>query len=277
MRLFCLTFLALSIFISSPAETLRVMSFNVRMPNKIDGVNYWDSRRDVAIEMLRQTAPDLIGTQELYYRQGNDIVTALPEYVWLGNSRQGIHEDEYMGVIFRKDRFELLEMGQFWLSETPDVPGSMSWGVSITRMVTWVRMLDKRTGKPFYFLDTHLAHRREDEQARSASAKVIEAFLAKLPKDIPVILTGDFNTTPDKEAYKTITAYLQDAWTAAAERKGPTGTFHGFKGGESPTPRIDWILYRAPWKVTRMETVTMHDGERYPSDHYPVMADFVVK
>lgn len=277
MRFLSLALLAFSLFAPLQAETLRVMSFNVRMPNYVDGVNYWDSRRDLAFEMLRETKPDLIGTQELFYRQGNDIVTALPEYVWLGISRHAIFEGEHMGVIFRKDRFEIREMGQFWLSETPQVPASMSWGVSITRMVTWVRFLDKRTGKEFYFLDTHFAHRPQDEQARSNSAKVIADFLAKLPTDVPVVLTGDFNTTPDKEAYKTITGFLQDAWVTAAERKGPEGTFHGFRGGEKPQPRIDWILYRAPWKVQRIETVTMHKGEKYPSDHYPVVADFVVE
>ncbi|MCZ2155965.1 MAG: endonuclease/exonuclease/phosphatase family protein [Bryobacterales bacterium] len=277
MRLLCLILLTLSTLVSASAESLRVMSFNIRMPNYIDAINYWDSRRDLAIKMIRQEAPDIIGTQETYFRQGNDIVTALPEYVWLGNSRQAIHTDEYMAVFFRKERFELLEMGQFWLSETPNKPASMSWGVDITRMVTWVRFLDKRTQKPFYFLDTHLAHRSQDEQARSNSAKIIADFVEKLPKDVPVILTGDFNTTPEHEAYKILTAHLKDAWLASAERVGPTGTFHAFRGGENPEPRIDWILYRAPWKVRRMETVTMHEGRKYPSDHYPVVADFEIQ
>lgn len=277
MRLLCLILLILSTITSASAEALRVMSFNIRMPNYIDAVNYWDSRRDLTVKMIRQEAPDIIGTQETYFRQGEYIVTALPEYVWLGNSRQGIHTDEYMAVFFRKDRFELLEMGQFWLSETPSVPASMSWGVSITRMVTWVRFLDKRTGKPFYFLDTHLAHRDQDEQARSNSAKVIAQFLEKLPKDVPVVLTGDFNSTPNQEAYKTLTAHLKDAWVTSVERAGPEGTFHAFRGGEKPEPRIDWILYRAPWKVRRIETVTMHEGGKYPSDHYPVVADFDIQ
>ena len=166
-----------------------------------------------------------------------------------------------MGVIFRKDRFEIRRMGQFWLSETPDVPASMSWGVTITRMVTWVRFLDKRTGKEFYFLDTHFAHRPQDEQARSNSAKVIADFLATLPKDIPVVLTGDFNTTPDKEAYKTITGYLQDAWVNAAERVGPEGTFHGSAEAKNRGPGLILI---ARLEGTADGDVTMHKGEKYP-------------
>ncbi|MDZ7639424.1 MAG: endonuclease/exonuclease/phosphatase family protein [Bryobacterales bacterium] len=277
MRPFLLLMLAFGMLTIAQAETLRVMSYNIRFPNKDDGENYWDNRREAALAMLRQTSPDLIGTQELFFRQGEDIVSALPQYQWLGNSREGVHRGEYMGIFFLKDRFELLEMGQFWLSETPDRPASMSWGVSLPRMVTWVRLSDKRTGKAFYFLDTHFAHRAQDESARAASAKVIAAFLAKLPKETPLILTGDFNTTPGKEAYQTITSYLSDAWEKAAERKGPVGTFHGFRGGEKPEGRIDWILYRAPWKVAHAETIVMHEGAKYPSDHYPVIADFVVQ
>ena len=96
-----------------------------------------------------------------------------------------------MGVFFKKERFELLEMGQFWLSETPNVPASESWNVSLPRMVTWVRMKDKKIGKEFYFLDTHFAHRGQDEQARTESAKVIAAFIQKLPANLPLLLTGD--------------------------------------------------------------------------------------
>lgn len=274
MRTLTTLSLLLLLTLAAGAEPLRVMTYNIRFPNREDGVNYWDNRRDVAIQMLRQASPDLIGAQELFFRQGDDIVSALPEYVWLGNSREGVHRGEYMGIFFKKDRFDLLEMGQFWLSETPNRPASMSWKVSLPRMVTWVRLNDKRTGKPLYFLDTHFAHRAEDELARANSAKVIADFLAKLPAGVPVILAGDFNTVPGKEAYKTITAYLKDAWDAAAERVGPPDTFHGFQGAARAARRIDWILYRAPWKVTRAETITMHDGDRYPSDHYPVIADF---
>ena len=274
MRILTTLFLACLLAMVSGAESLRVMTYNIRFPNREDGANYWDNRRDVALAMLRQASPDLIGTQELFFRQGEDIVSALPEYVWLGNSREGIHRGEYMGVFFKKDRFDLLEMGQFWLSETPNVPASESWDVSLPRMVTWVRLRDKRTAKVFYFLNTHFAHRQQDEPARANSAKVIAGFLAKLPTDVPVVLTGDFNTVPGKEAHKTITAHLKDAWEVAAERVGPPDTFHAFKGAASAARRIDWILFRASWKVTRAETITMHQGDLYPSDHYPVIADF---
>ncbi|MCU0229199.1 MAG: endonuclease/exonuclease/phosphatase family protein [Bryobacterales bacterium] len=278
MRAFLAFCLAVAFTLPMAAETLKVMAYNIRYPEKRDGVNYWDERRPVAIEMLRRAAPDLIGTQELFFRQGEDIVTALPEYVWLGTARYGIHTNEYMGIFFRKDRFELLQMGQFWLSETPDVPGSMSWNVNLPRLATWVRLLDKRTGKPLYFIDTHFAHRGEDADARAKSAQVITKFLATLPADIPVLLVGDFNTGPDTEAHRAITASMKDAWLAAKQRKGPEGTFHGFRGGDGggPSRRIDWVLFRAPFTVIEAETIVMRQGDQYPSDHYPVMATFAL-
>ncbi|MCW5962587.1 MAG: endonuclease/exonuclease/phosphatase family protein [Bryobacterales bacterium] len=274
MRWIITLWLAAAFVFPLAAETLKVMAYNIRYPEKNDGVNYWDNRREVALEMLRRYSPDLIGTQELFFRQGEDIVTALPEYVWLGTARYGIHTNEYMGIFYKKQRFELIEMGQFWLSETPDVPGSMSWNVSLPRLATWVRLMDKNTGKPFYFVDTHFAHRQEDADARAESSKVIATFLDKLPEDIPVVLAGDFNTTPDTEAHGVLSRTMKDAWDSAATRKGPVGTFHGFRGGEREEGRIDWILFRAPWKVTEAETITMKQGELYPSDHYPVMAVF---
>lgn len=274
MRLILTIAMLAALTLAAGAETLKVMTYNIRYPEKRDRANYWDNRRDVAMEMLRRYSPDLIGTQELFFRQGEDIVTAIPEYVWLGTARYGIHTNEYMGIFYKKERFQLLEMGQFWLSKTPDVPGSMDWDVTLPRLATWVRLLDKRTAKPLYFVDTHFAHRREDAAARAESSKVIAAFLAKLPADIPVVLAGDFNTTPDTDAYRVLTQTMKDAWDQASERKGPVGTFHGFKGGERDEGRIDWLLYRAPWTVREAETITMKAGEQYPSDHYPVMAIF---
>jgi endonuclease/exonuclease/phosphatase family metal-dependent hydrolase len=274
MRLLWTALIIILLALPSLAEQLKVMSYNIRYPNKSDGANYWDNRREVAIDMLRRYSPDLIGTQELFFRQGDEIVTALPEYVWLGTARYGIHTNEYMGIFFKKDRFTLEAMGQFWLSETPDVPGSMSWDVTLPRLATWVRLVDKRNSKPLYFLDTHFAHRQQDEAARTESAKVILAFVEKLPKGVPVVLTGDFNTGAGSDAHATLARTLKDAWQVSSQRKGPEGTFHAFRGEEPDKQRIDWILFRAPWKVTSAETITDHQGDLYPSDHYPVMATF---
>jgi endonuclease/exonuclease/phosphatase family metal-dependent hydrolase len=261
------------IALSASAEPLRVMSFNVRYPAKSDEANVWEARRDVLVETIRETVPDIMGTQELFYEQGQYIVEKLPELAWFGISRRGNREDEHMGVFYRKQRLDLLNSGNFWLSTTPEQPGSMSWDVSLPRMVTWGEFRDKRTQKRFYFYNTHFAHRREDTQARVESAKVLAQRLRKLPADADVILTGDFNTDAGTEPYRILTESMQDSFTAVPEPKGPTGTFHGFKGTPGKT-RIDWILFRGKLKPSEVETITHNVNNRYPSDHFPVIAIF---
>jgi endonuclease/exonuclease/phosphatase family metal-dependent hydrolase len=272
MRLAYLALLGLSLLSSSPAaEALRIMSFNVRYPAKSDGPNIWEARRDILIATIRDSKPDLIGTQELFHLQGEYIVEKLPEYAWFGVGRRGDKTDEHMGVFYRKDRFELKDSGNFWLSETPEVPGSSSWDMSLPRLATWGEFKDKRSGRSFRFYNTHFPHRREDEAARTQCARVIAQRLSALPKEMTVILTGDFNTDAGSEAHRTLTAHLTDVYSAVPNPSGPKDTFHGFRG----TPRsgrIDWILFRGSFQPRSFETVTSNENGRYPSDHFPVVA-----
>lgn len=266
----CFPWLLLSALLAS-AQTVRVMSFNVRYPSKTDGPNRWELRRDLLVETIREKAPDLIGTQELYDEQGEYIVSKLPEYVWFGVSRRGDREDEHMGVFYRKERLRLLDSGNFWLSETPETPGSMSWGVTLPRMVTW-GLFELHDGRRrFYFYNTHFPHRREDHEARMNAARLIAARIGKLDPAVPLIMTGDFNAPAGGEVYQVFSGLLEDAWLRAARRTGPECTFGGFKG-VTECPRIDWILYRGPFRVLEAETVTRNWDGRYPSDHYPVFA-----
>ncbi|MGB9620640.1 MAG: endonuclease/exonuclease/phosphatase family protein, partial [Armatimonadota bacterium] len=169
------------------------MSFNVRYPAKTDGPNRWELRRDLLVETIREKDPDLIGTQELYYEQGQYIVEKLPAYVWFGLSRRGNHEDEHMGVSYKKDRLRVLDSGNFWLSETPEMPGPMSWGVNLPRMVTWGLFELRDDRRRFYFYNTHFPHRREDHEARMRAARLIAERIGKLDAALPFIMTGDFN------------------------------------------------------------------------------------
>ena len=256
---------------SVAASELKVMTFNVRTMTGNDGLNDWNHRRDLFADTIRQLHPDVIGTQELYKQQGDDTVARLPEYTWFGRDRFGKHTDEHMGIFYRKDTLKLIESGDFWLSDTPDKVGSITWGNVFPRMVNWALFERMADHKRFYLLDTHYPYRDSDEDARSRSAHEINAWIAKLPKDVPVILTGDFNTGPDSESHKTLTATLKDAWDAAPKREGPAETFHNFTG--NATKRIDWILYRGV-TPTSVQTVTTSKDGRYPSDHFPVEASF---
>ncbi|MFT3897171.1 MAG: endonuclease/exonuclease/phosphatase family protein [Thermomonas sp.] len=254
------------------AHVLRVMTFNVRVPVASDGANDWTHRRALAAEVIRAEAPDVIGTQELVKQQGDDLVAALPGYRWFGRGRRGGDGDEHMGVLYRGDRLRVLASGDFWLSDTPDVPGSISWGHPYPRMVTWARFERIADGLRFTLFDTHLPYRDEDDTARLKCAQLIVRRIRALPPDEPVVLTGDFNTTPDSGTHAALTALLADAWLATDAHDGPDATFHGFSG--TPDHRIDWILVRG-FTVRRIATVTTHDGVVYPSDHFPLVAELV--
>src|SRR5690349_14206108 len=119
------------------AESLRIMTFNVRYPAKGDGPNVWENRRDLMVSTIKEKNPDVFGTQELFYEQGQYIVEKAPEYKWFGVSRRGDKTDEHMGVFYKPAVLNLVESGNYWLSENPEQPGSMSWNVSLPRMVTW--------------------------------------------------------------------------------------------------------------------------------------------
>lgn len=248
---------------------LRVMTFNVRLPTAADGPDRWERRRSLMARTIREQQPDVIGTQELFARQGDYLVAVMPEYAWFGRSR-GNGDDERMGVFHRRDRLRVVAAGDFWLSDTPDVPGSISWGHPEPRMVTWARFERITDGGRFQLFNTHFPYREQDEEARLRSAAAILQRIRALPDALPVVLTGDFNTGADSDTHARLSGFLQDAWTAAPRRAGPEGTFHAFTG--QPLRRIDWILFRG-LRAEAAHTVTSHADGRYPSDHFPVVAD----
>lgn len=263
--------LGLGLSLSACAPSMKVMTFNVRYPSTTgDEAQRWTTRRPVMVELIRQAKPDIIGTQELFQLQGDDIVRALPGYRWFGRDRRGAHADEHMGIFYRTDRLRLVEQGDYWLSDTPDRPGSMAWGADLPRMVNWG--VFEQTGgqhRRFVFLDTHFAHRDADEEARTRSARLIVERLPSIARGMPIVLVGDLNGLPASAAHRTLAAALTDAWDAAGRRDGPPETFHDFTG--TADKRIDYILISGftPQKVA---VERHHRGTVYPSDHFPITA-----
>ncbi len=257
-------------FAQTGDTTLRVMTFNVRLPVPQDRDNAWEQRQAIFIQTIAEVHPDVIGTQELYQRQGDYLVEQLPEYAWFGIDRRGGHDDEHMGVFYRRDRLALLESGSFWLSDTPEVAGSITWGNLYPRNVTWGLFEDRAGGQRFYVLNTHFPYRTEDGAARLKAARLIVSRIAQLPADIPVVLMGDFNVEPDGPVHALFSEDLTDVRLAAPMTSGPDGTFHNFTG--LADRRIDWIFTRR-FRTRSARTVTTHSGDRYPSDHFPVTAD----
>jgi len=257
--------------LAQPRGELKVMSFNVRLPVAADGPNRWEARQDLFIETIRRVDADIIGTQELWKIQADHLIAKLPGYSWFGIDRRGGHADEHMGVFYRRDRLKLIELGNFWLSDTPQVAGSISWGNLYPRMATWGLFETVPGGKRFWFVNTHFPYRAEDEAAREKAAGQIAAWIAARPGGAPVVLTGDFNTVPQSAAHRLLSAGLADAWDTAAARKGPAETFHGFTG--KADRRIDWVFARG-LSAAKAETVTFGAKGRYPSDHFPVVVDY---
>jgi len=258
-----------------PDLLLNVMTFNVRSGMSGDGDNAWPRRKDTLVNAVREYDPDLLGAQECFDFQAGYLCERLPQYAWFGVSRDGQKHDERMAVIYKKDLFNAIETGNFWLNPTPDVPGSIGWGANHERMVTWGRFYHLESKREFHFFNTHFEH--ECEEARRNSAALLLDRLKAVPESGAVVVTGDFNAVAEGSVpWQALTAGgLRDAWLAAAERVGPAVTRSDFKPLQSENPpdhRIDWILVRGPVQVDRCETVTYNEEGRMPSDHFPVLA-----
>jgi len=247
------------------------MSFNLRRGSIIPP-NSWAKRRPVVAELLRREQPTVLGTQEGLYGQLTDIHRDLPDhYDWIGVGRAGGSRDEFMAVFYDTSRLAPVEFDHFWLSDTPDVIGSTSWGNRIPRMVTWVRFADLRAGGEFVVVNTHLDH--ESEDARQRAAALLRDRIDGFAPELPVVLTGDFNAPAGASiSYETLVAGLTDTWTAAEKQSTPLYcTFHGYGPLMPDGVRIDWILTRGV-DVHVAAINTFEQGSRYPSDHLPVQA-----
>lgn len=262
------------------AAPLKVMSFNIRQAGGRDGENRWTKRSYLVAETIRMFDPDLLGCQEVLKGQLEFLQKSFPGHGVHGVGRaDGKTRGEYEPILYRKARFELLDSGHFWLSEKPDTPGSKSWGTSYTRMVSWVRLKDRQNaGLEIAFMNTHFDHR--SKAARLESARMIrkraEAFMAK---GIPVLISGDFNTTEDQQPYARLVSGsegtkvpLVDSFRAANPNRSPDESTSTRWIGKRKGTRIDWILHSQ--EFTTLQSVINHTNEngRYPSDHYPVQA-----
>jgi len=265
---------------ASAADTVRastsefvIATYNLRFASS-EAPNAWPDRRPVVKALLDRYRPDLIGTQEGLYQQLKDIAADQPDYDWIGLGRDGGSRGEFMAIFYRRDRFEPLEYDHFWLSDTPEVIASSTWGNNVRRMVTWARFRDRVTGREFYFWNTHLDH--EVQEAREKAAELIRQRIGKLPADLPLFLAGDFNSIAmANRAYDILTkeAGLTDTWFAAKERRNEdANSFTGFGPLRREGERIDWILARGAIDVRASEVVTFRQGDQWPSDHLPVVA-----
>ncbi|MET7693096.1 endonuclease/exonuclease/phosphatase family protein [Streptomyces sp. NPDC005483] len=257
----------------SSHRRLDVMTFNLRFASTSEP-NSWAVRRPVMRQLLRQEAPTLMGTQEGLYQQLLDIHADLgPHYEWIGTGREGGSHDESTAIFYDTRRLAPVEHDTLWLSDTPRVIGSNTWGGALPRIVTWVRFRDRAVGgREFYVLNTHFDH--VGQYARVRSAQFLAQKIAEFERTSPVLVTGDFNAAAhDNQAYDILLATgLVDTWDAAAERSELYATFHGYKPLTPDGERIDWILATPGTTVHRAAVNTFESGGQFPSDHLPVQA-----
>ena len=260
--------------VRATGAALRVMTFNIRYAHT-QPPDLWPDRLPVIDDLVTRHQPHVIGTQEGLYHQIRDLETALPEYAWIGTGRDGGSRGEFMAVFYHRDRLEPLEFDHYWLSDSPLVAGSRTWGNRYARMVTSVRFRDRATGAEFLFVNTHLDH--EVQASRERSAALILERLGSTPDSLPIVLVGDFNADAGTNpVYRSLTGAggFTDSWSAASV-PDTLGTFHGFRGTEAARgrARIDWILLRGPGRFASSTIVTDARGGQLPSDHFPVVAD----
>lgn len=260
---------------------LRVMSYNIRYGTAKDGENHWDKRKEFLVETIKAFNPDLLGTQETLAFQRDYLAEQLSGYEVLGVGRDdGKEAGEMAALYFKRARFEKLDGGHFWLSETPTVPGSKSWDTSLTRMVTWVKLRDKLQpkAKPLMYFNTHFDHR--GEQARVESAKLIRRKVEEAVKTCRVIVIGDFNAGEDSGPHQAFfgvvdgkPSLMRDAFRVThLKREANEGTFSAFKAEATSGPRIDWIGVSADWDVLKAEIDRTAREGRTPSDHFAMTA-----
>ena len=255
------------------ATTLGVMTFNMRYDNPEDGANNWRFRRERIAGVIKAQEVDVLGTQELLSNQFDDLSGLLTGYQGVGVGRlDGAESGEYCAVFFRKDRFTLLDSGTFWLSETPEVVGSLGWDGACERIATWVVLRD-RDGRELFFIDTHLDH--VGQVARDEGVSLLMKRIETLSGGRPVILTGDFNSEPGSSvvAHVQKDGVLRDAKAIAAQRSGTDWSFSDFgQIPEAERPLLDYIFVSGDIEAVRYEVLPDTFDGGYVSDHAPVMA-----
>jgi endonuclease/exonuclease/phosphatase family metal-dependent hydrolase len=254
-------------------QILKVMTFNVRQMDGDDGEQSWPHRKEALCEVIRHYSPTLLGTQEIFAEQSNYILSNLPQYQCFGRGRFGDQRDKHNQVFYDAARMTLENSGEFWLSETPEVAGSMAWGIPRPRMITW-GLLTIVQGPKVFVMNTHFPYGKNADDARLRSAELVRQKMRNIDPELLIVVTGDFNAAPDSLVHSQLTEELADSWCLATDRLGPASTVHGF--GRFEGPRVDWILERGFNQVISAKTVTSKVNGLYPSDHYPVYAELAI-
>lgn len=262
----------------SNAQSLKVMTYNIRLDVASDGENAWGHRKDYFTSQIQFYNPDILGVQEARPNQVVDIATSLLEYNNVGIGRDGIGQGESSNIFYKKERFTVKESNTFWLSETPNTI-SKGWDAAYNRVCTYALFKDLKIKQLFWVFNTHLDHIGE-----AARTKGIELILSKIKevniKNYPVILMGDLNSEPKEDRIIMLKKAMDDTREVSQEKPfGPSGTFNNFKHNEPVTKLIDYIFIskNSILKVKKYAILSDSKDLKYPSDHLPVYVEINFK
>ena len=262
---------------SKKKDAFKVMTMNVRYDNPDDSLNAWPNRIPLICSFISKEKPDIMGMQEVLWHQYQTMDSVMKGYSSVGVGRDdGARGGEMNPVFFRKERFDLVRTLTFWLSETPDLPGSRGWGATLPRIVTWLELVDKNTHEHFFFFNTHFAH--DSDSARLMSSQILLKEVKKIAEGFPFIISGDFNMPPTSTGYTILTGpdesvpLLKDSYVITEKRpSGPVYTFNGFSD-KAHSARVDYIFVRNGLKVLDYKTIVKKEHGIFISDHWPVEA-----
>ena len=274
---YLLTVLTTFILVFGNAQSLKLMTYNIRLDIDSDGENNWSNRKEFFCSQMQFYEPDIFGVQEAKPNQVIDIASALPQYNYIGIGRDGIGQGESSNIYYKKERFQLLQNSTFWLSETPDVI-SKGWDAAFNRVCTYALFKDLKTKKSFWVFNTHLDH--IGEMARTNGIQLILSKIATLNiQKYPVFFMGDFNSKPNEERIIYLKKMMLDTREISEEKPfGPTGTFNGFKHNEPVTDCIDYLFIskNSNFKVIKFAVLSDSKNLKYPSDHLPVYVELLI-
>lgn len=253
-------------------QSINIINYNIRLNTTADGENAWPLRKDKVTGLLRFHKADIFNVQEALPEQMDDLSAAFPEFDHVGVGRDdGARKGEYVAIYYKRERFEKITDGMFWLSLTPNKPG-LGWDAACNRTVTWIKLKDKTSNKTFYVFDTHFDHK--GKTAQEESAKLILKAIKDINKEnLPLILTGDFNLVKSSAPIQLILKEMDDALdTSKTPPYGSAGTSGGFEVKVMPN-KIDFIFITKKVSVLRHGILSDSFGLFYPSDHLPVLAE----
>lgn len=264
-----------------PAAPIKVMTYNIRLGTAADGEDHWTKRREMLFDLLKQENADLVGLQEAFRFQVDEILAAVPQYAVVGVGRDdGKAGGEASCILFKRDRFSVGESGTFWFSDTPAIPGTRTWGNRYNRISSWARFVD-RDGTAFYHYNLHLDHEVQVSREKSAALLLARIQTRSFPTE-PVIVTGDFNSGEDNPALhelvgvpgvkRELPAPFVDTYRVRHPSETTVGTFTAFKFGETGGDKIDYVLVQPGVTVAEASIVRTSRNGHYPSDHFPVTA-----